>query len=247
MSGAYPELTCLVVDDEELARQLLTSYINRIPGLQLVGSCKNPLEAAPFLRQEIDLLFLDIQMPEMSGIQWIKTMPRKPQIILTTAYAEYALEGYQLEVTDYLLKPFPFERFFQAVQKAAEWKRLTSASHSAPQSTLDSLPHSEEVTHLMAKSGHKLVKIRFNELLLIQSKGEYVQYRSTTSNTMSLQSLKQLETVLPESQFMRVHKSFIVHLQKIDAVEGNTLLIGNISVPIGATYKEELLKRLGKA
>lgn len=243
MSGAYPELTCLVVDDEELARQLLATYIARIPGLELVASCKNPLEAAPYLRQEIDLLFLDIQMPEMSGIQWIKTMPRKPQIILTTAYAEYALEGYQLEVTDYLLKPFPFERFFQAVQKAVEWKRLTSVNHSS-RPTQDLPSQGEEPTYLMAKTGHKLVKIRFDELLLIQSKGEYVQYRSTTGNTMSLQSLKQLETMLPASQFMRVHKSFIVHLQKIDAVEGNTLMIGSISVPIGATYKEEVLKKL---
>lgn len=243
MSGTYPELKCLIVDDEELARQLLAMYIARIPGLELVASCKNPLEAAPYLRQEIDLLFLDIQMPEMSGIQWIKTMPRKPQIILTTAYAEYALEGYQLEVTDYLLKPFPFERFFQAVQKAVEWKRLTSANHGS-QPSQDLLPQIEESTYLMAKTGHKLVKIRFDELLLIQSKGEYVQYRNTTGNTMSLQSLKQLETILPVSQFMRVHKSFIVHLQKIDAVEGNTLLIENISVPIGATYKEELLKKL---
>lgn len=243
MSGAYPEITCLVVDDEELARQLLATYIARIPGLQLVASCKNPLEAAPYLRQEIDLLFLDIQMPEMSGIEWIKTMPRKPQIILTTAYAEYALEGYQLEVTDYLLKPFPFERFFQAVQKAAEWKRLTSSPHgSLPPQDLPS--QGEAPDYLMAKTGHKLVKIRFEELLLIQSKGEYVQYRSTTGNTMSLQSLKQLESILPKSQFMRVHKSFIVHLQKIDAVEGNTLLIGNISVPIGATYKEAVLKKL---
>lgn len=243
MSGAYPKLKCLVVDDEELARQLLQTYIARIPGLELIASCKNPLEAAPYLRQEIDLLFLDIQMPELSGIQWIKTMPRKPQIILTTAYPEYALEGYQLEVTDYLLKPFPFERFFQAVQKAAEWKRLTSANPGLPP-TQNTAPKEEDASYLMAKTGHKLVKIRFNELLLIQSKGEYVQYRSTTGNTMSLQSLKQLESILPKSQFMRVHKSFIVHLQKIDAVEGNTLLIGNISVPIGATYKEEVLKRL---
>lgn len=243
MPGAYPELTCLVVDDEELARQLLATYIARIPGLELVASCKNPLEAAPYLRQEIDLLFLDIQMPEMSGIQWIKTMPRKPQIILTTAYAEYALEGYQLEVTDYLLKPFPFERFFQAVQKAAEWKRLTSLTEPGQAASATSTL-AEESSHLMVKSGHKLVKIRFEELFIIQSKGEYVQYQCTTGNIMSLQSLKQLEETLPDSQFMRVHKSFIVHLQKIDAVEGNSILIGNLSVPIGATYKEGLLKKL---
>lgn len=249
MSGSKPELKCLIVDDEELARQLLATYVERVPSLDLVGSCRNPLEAAQYLSQEIDLLFLDIQMPEMSGIQWIKTMPRKPQIILTTAYAEYALEGYQLEVTDYLLKPFPFERFFQAVQKAAEWKRLTEQSSSSPTVDAPAPASPEETTrhHLMAKSGHKLIKIRYDELIAVQSKGEYVQYQCTTGNTMSLQSLKELEKILPAPRFLRVHKSYIVATERIDAIEGNSILLdGNLSVPIGATYKESLLEQLGQ-
>lgn len=230
-------LSCLVVDDEELARKLLETYIERLPNLELVASCKNPLEASSWLSQGVDLLFLDIQMPEMTGIQWIKTLSRNPQIILTTAYPEYALEGYQLEVTDYLLKPFSFERFVQAVQKAAEWKRLRSQPTpvNAPESS--SQP---EKDYLMVKSGGKLVRIRLEELLWIQGKGEYVQYHTLSGNTLVLESLKKLEEVLPSATFMRIHKSWIVRLDAIDMIEGNTVTIAGEKIPVGASYRDSL-------
>ena len=236
-------LRCLVVDDEELARGLLENYIARMPNLQLVASCKQPLEAAGYLQQQIDIVFLDIQMPEMTGLEWIRTMPRKPQIILTTAYPQYAIESYQLEVTDYLLKPFRFERFMQAVQKAAEWKRL-QALEAAP--VPHAAPAAEAATkdYLMVKADHKLVKIRFEDLLYVQSKGEYVQYHSTQGKVLALESLRHLEEVLPASRFIRVHKSWIVALDAIEALEGNMIYVKGETIPVGASYKDAVKEAL---
>lgn len=230
-------LSCLVVDDEELARQLLGTYIERMPNLELIASCKNPLEASSWLGQGVDLLFLDIQMPEMTGIQWIKTLSRKPQIILTTAYPEYALESYQLEVTDYLLKPFSFERFMQAVQKAAEWKRLRTQS---PPTIPQEQTGSTDKDYLMVKSGGKLVRIRLDDLLWIQGKGEYVQYHTNSGNTLVLESLKSLEEALPSESFMRIHKSWIVRLDAIDVMEGSNVTIAGEKIPVGARYRDSL-------
>ena len=242
MSGSDAQLTplrCLVVDDEELARSLLGAYISRLPNLTLVGSAANPLLAAGFLPSGIDLLFLDIQMPEMTGMEWLRTLPQRPQVILTTAYPQYAIESYQLEVTDYLLKPFSFERFLQAVQKAAEWKRLREKDEAKVQDT------NGAKDFLMVKAGQKLVKIRWEDLLFVQAKGEYVQFHCKGGRHLSLQSLRHLEESLPHALFVRVHKSFLVNLRAIDSMEGNILHVAGEEIPVGASYKEYLMKALG--
>lgn len=244
MSGPDPQLMplrCLIVDDEEPARKLIENFLGRLPNTQLVASCRHPLEAAGYLEQT-DVIFLDIQMPEMTGMQFIRSMARKPQVIVTTAYPEYALEGFQLEVTDYLVKPFAFERFFQAVQKAAEWKRLRGLE--ATQAPPAAGPGPAGRDHLMVKADGKLIKIRLAELLWVQSKGEYVQYRTPGGKVLVLGSLRELETLLPAEQFLRVHKSWLVNLDKVDALEGNQLYIAGDKVPVGASYKEALKQRL---
>ncbi|MCB9082363.1 MAG: response regulator transcription factor [Lewinellaceae bacterium] len=240
---------CLIVDDEELARTLLENYVTKLPQLQLVGKCKHPLEAMQYLQtQKVDLLLLDIQMPELSGLDFLKILPQKPLVILTTAYPEYALDGYALDVIDYLLKPIRFERFAQAVNKAAELFRLRSLevelgeareSSATIPSVLDSATDPE---YLLVKADHKIHRLRLDDIRYIQSMREYVAYVTHSGRILALNSLKNLETELPASRFLRVHKSFMVSLDKIDALEGNMLRIGSDTIPIGANYRDELLR-----
>jgi DNA-binding LytR/AlgR family response regulator len=226
------KLRCLVVDDEELARVLVANYTSRTKTLELVGTCANPLEAIEVLREQVvDLLFLDIQMPELNGIDFLKSMPRKPLVVLTTAYSEYALEGYDLNVVDYLLKPFSFERFLQSVHKAQD--RLPAP---APKKNF-----------LLVKSEHKVHRLDLDELLYVQSMREYVAYYTIHGRLLSLGSLKQLEEELPSDRFVRIHKSYLVALDKARTLEGNFVKIQEVPLPIGANYKEELLNRFFNA
>jgi DNA-binding LytR/AlgR family response regulator len=243
-------IRCLVVDDEELARNLLASFIGRLPYLELVRSCKNPMEAMTVLQeQKIDLMFLDIQMPELTGIEFLKTLPHKPVVIFTTAYPQYALEGYQLDVMDYLLKPFGFDRFLQAVNKASELLSLKAQAEVKDQNQVQAdsglaqgaFPPPKEF--LVVKSEHKLIRLRFADIHYIQGKGEYVSFHTPKGQVLSLMSLKKLDDDLPDNQFVRIHKSYIVPLTRIDAVEGNMVHLGPERLPIGASYKEELLRR----
>ena len=225
------QVNCLVVDDEELARTLLENYISRLPHLNLVEKCTNPLDALKVLEETpIDILFLDIQMPELSGIDFLKTLQKQPKVIFTTAYSEYAIEGYQLDVVDYLLKPFGFERFVQAVNKAT--------------GLLETHSKNSEKDYLLVKSEHKVHKIKFEDIRYIQSMREYVAYFLPDRKILALNSLKKLEEELPEDQFIRIHKSYIVPIQKVTTLEGNMVHIGNEKLPIGNLYKEEVLKRI---
>jgi two-component system, LytTR family, response regulator len=225
------KINCLVVDDEELARTLLENYISRIPHLNLVEKCANPLEALKVLEEnQIDLLFLDIQMPELSGIDFLKSLQQKPKVIFTTAYSEYAIEGYQLDVVDYLLKPFSFERFVQAVNKAVE--------------LLKTKTDESEKDYILVKSEHKVHKIKFEDIRYIQSMREYVAYFLPMGKILALNSLKKLEIDLPSDQFIRIHKSYIIPIQKVTTLEGNMIHIGNEKLPIGNLYKNEVLKRI---
>ena len=225
------KVNCLVVDDEELARTLLENYISRLPHLNLVEKCVNPLDALKALEEnDIDLIFLDIQMPEMSGIDFLKSLHKKPKVIFTTAYSDYAIEGYQLDVVDYLLKPFSFERFLQAVNKAVDL--ISSTSNPL------------EKDYLLVKSEHKVHKIKYEDIRYIQSMREYVAYFLPKGKILALNSLKRLETELPSDQFIRIHKSYIIPIQKVTTLEGNMVHIGNEKLPIGNLYKEEVLKRI---
>ncbi len=237
------ELSCLIVDDEELARTLLKNYIGRLPHLKLAGECSNPIEALQLLQNHsIDLIFLDIQMPEMIGTDFLKTLSQKPMVVFTTAYAEYALEGYELNVVDYLLKPFPIERFLQAVNKASDLAKLKrregSNSNVSPESTTN------EKNYILVKSEHKVHRIAYNDIQYIQSMREYVAYYTPNGRILSLGSLKQLETDLPKELFLRIHKSYIISKVKVSTLEGNMVHLGNEKIPIGASYREAVMKDL---
>ncbi len=231
------KIKCLVVDDEELARKLLETYISKLPNLELVAECKNPLEAMDVLQnQEIDLIFLDIQMPELTGIEFLKTLTKKPQVIFTTAYSDYAIEGYSLDVADYLLKPFGLERFIQAVNKVDQ--RLNSKP--SPEST----PPTKAKDYILVKSEHKVHRIKLSDILYIQSMREYVAYYTPEGRILSLNSLKKLEQDLPDDQFIRSHKSYIVAIDKIKTLEGNLVHIAKEKLPIGAIYKDTVLAKV---
>ena len=230
-------LKCLVVDDEELARTLLENYISRLPHLELVAKCANPLEALKVLQeQEVDVIFLDIQMPELTGIEFLKGLSTKPMVIFTTAYSEYALEGYQLDVIDYLLKPFGFERFVQAVNKAIELKKLKA---NAVEST-----ENKEKDYLLVRADHKIHKLKFDDILYIQSMREYVAYFTPTGKILSLIALKKLEEILPSERFLRIHKSYIVNKEKVTTLEGNMVHLNDVKLPIGNLYKEAALGQI---
>lgn len=230
-------IKCIVVDDEELARTLLENYISKLPLLELVAKCKNPLEAMSVMQdQDIDLMFLDIQMPELTGVEFLKTMTKKPLVIFSTAYSDYAVEGYSLDVVDYLLKPFGLDRFIQAVNKAQERLAMKPITSSRSEDRAKD--------YILVKSEHKIHKIKLTDILYIQSMREYVAYHTPEGRTLSLNSLKHLGEELPTDLFIRIHKSYIVPIDKIKTLEGNLLHIGKEKLPIGAMYKDAVLAKI---
>ncbi len=239
------KLKCLIVDDEELARKLVENYIQRVPYLEVVAKCADPLEATEVLQEKkVDILFLDIQMPELTGIEFLKTLTQKPLVIFTTAYKEYALEGYELEVVDYLLKPFRFERFLQAVNKAGKLLK-TNAPATTP-TIADPTPDAlaKEKDYILVKSDFKVFRIFYKDILYIESMKEYVAYHTAEGRTLSLGSLKKLQQDLPTEHFMRIHKSYMVNVKFVAALEGNMVHLGKKKLPIGTSYREAVLGRL---
>lgn len=235
------KIKCIIVDDEVLARKLLETYLHQMPNLELVAMCKNPMEAAAILQEEkIDLMFLDIQMPQITGISFLKGLPEKPYVIFTTAYEKYALEGYVLDVVDYLLKPFSFERFFQAVSKVSV--RLEMAKNVVAD-TAKSIEKTQK-DYILVKSEHRIHRIKFKDIDYIQSMQAYVSFYGNGDRIMSLNTMKNLEAELPENQFIRIHKSYIVAIDKIEMLEGNQVVIGKNKLPIGASYREMVLSKI---
>lgn len=237
-------LTCVVVEDEPLARNLLEQYVLKVPHLQLIKSFSSPLAALDFLRNNpIDILFSDIQMPEITGISLLKILPKKPLVILTTAYSEYALEGYELDVVDYLLKPITLERFLKAVEKATQ--RLAK-SPVAP--AVESVAANELVipSSIFVKDGTKLVKIRLNEILYIEGLKDYVAIYTKDKKVVTLQTLKSLEVQLGSYQFIRVHHSYIVSFEAIDTIDKEKIQIGKVWIPISDTYRKSFKEFLEK-
>lgn len=228
-------MRCIIVDDEQLARALLQKYVEKFTELELVGSFKNPMEALEFLKtNEVDLMLLDIQMPEITGIEMLQTMQNKPMVIFTTAYSEYALDGFNLDVLDYLVKPFPFDRFSKAIQKALEYHHLkTKASIS-----------NVSKDYLVVKADHRLHKIKFSDIKYIEGLREYVTFHLPEFKIVALESLKKLEEQLPSEDFLRVHKSFIIRKEGVTSAYGNMLEIGTKEIPIGKSYKEVVMKEL---
>lgn len=235
-------LKCMIVDDEYPARVLLNDYANKLPLLQVVASCKTALEAMAVLRQQpIDLIFLDIQMPELTGLEFLQSLAHPPLVIFTTAYADYALKGYELNVVDYLLKPFSFERFVQAVNKAAERFQLSHGSSVTPPAPI---APAEQKPFIVIKADHKLHRIYYDDILFIEGLREYVAFHTLSGKIITLESLKKLEDLLPTDTFIRVHKSYIVNKKKVKSLYGNQLDIAGHWIPIGKLYRDEVVKHL---
>ncbi len=226
------KLNCVIVEDEPLARNLMIDYVKKVPTLNLVEACSSPVAVIDVLRNNpVDIMFLDVQMPELTGISLLKILQKKPLVVLTTAYSEYALEGYELDVADYLLKPITFERFLRAVDKVTQ--RL-EVKQTVPEKT------TEETTRpfVFVKDGTKLVKIRLEDILYVEGLKDYVTIHTKTQKIVSLQRLKVLEDQLPADEFIRIHNSFIVALNAIDAIHKGDVQIREVMLPIGETYKK---------
>lgn len=242
-----PQLRTLIIDDEHLARKLLSDYVQKIPELTLVGTCANAFEALEFLKNEnVDLIFSDIQMPDLTGLELVKMLKSRPAIIFTTAYSEFALESYELEAVDYLLKPIAFPRFFQAANKAIERFRMKSPEKTEMQphtTPTESVAHTEK-DFLMVRADHKMYRINFSELIFIEGQSEYVTFHLTTRKITAYYSLKKLEEELPANLFCRVHKSYIISLKSIEVIEGNLISIAGRKISIGKIYKDNLMQYL---
>jgi DNA-binding LytR/AlgR family response regulator len=237
------KFTCIVVDDEELSRDLLENYIGRVSSLELIAKFKNPLEALTILvDDDIDIIFLDIQMPELTGPEFLRTLSNPPAVIFTTAYKQYALEGYELSVTDYLLKPFSFTRFLKSVNKATELIELRrSAKSGSPAESLRNEVHDE---YLLINASRKLHRLYVKDIEYIKSDKEYVVYFTRQEKIMALGSLKSLEEKLPSADFIRVHKSYIVAKKSVRSIEGNQLNLTDTKIPIGGSYRELVMGNL---
>ena len=230
-------INCIIVDDEQHAIDILDHYVKQTPHLQLVASFTNPIEALQLLgQQKIDLVFLDIQMPELSGIDFIKTIQGKSKVILTTAYSEFALEGYDLYVVDYLMKPIRLPRFLAAVQKAVQ--QLNAGNEKAPEAAED------DYIFVKTESKGKLLKINLADIDFIESMKNYMVIHIGGQKTFVYTSMKELEERLPKKQFIRVHKSFIIPIYRVTGIEGNLLRLKNVTaeILIGENYKAELME-----
>jgi DNA-binding LytR/AlgR family response regulator len=234
-------IRCIAIDDEKLALELIEDDIRKVPFLELVKTCKSGFEALDVLQNEkIDLLFLDIQMPDISGIQFLKSLTTKPLVIFTTAYEKYALEGFELDVIDYLLKPYSFERFLKAVNKAQEYLTITGKLR-LPETAEES---SAAGNFFFVKSDYKLVKIEIGEILYIESLKDYVKICTGGKPILTLSSMKAIEERLPSSDFIRVHRGFIVNIRKIQFIQRNFAVVENKEIPIGENYREAFLKAI---
>lgn len=233
------KLRCLAVDDEPLALDVIESHIAQFPDLELVGRCENAIQAAEILKnQQVDLLFLDIQMPEITGISFVRSLENPPMVIFTTAYSEYAVEGFELEAVDYLLKPIAVDRFKKAVEKARE---LYTLKHSGEVEQ----PTMEE-EHIFVKANQKLVKIVYDDILYVEAFADYVKIFTPEKRIVTLQTMKNMEKKLPEDKFCRVHRSYIVGLKHVEAFSTSHVEVAGEKIPIGKNYKDtfvELMKQ----
>jgi len=224
------QIKCIIIDDEPLAAEKLSIYISKIPWLKQEASFNNAIDALNYLKtQDIDLIFLDIQMDEFSGIQFLESLKTPPKIIITSAYAQYALQGYEFDVTDYLLKPFGFERFIVATDKV--FNQLVDTK-------------TIKRNYIFIKSGYTMERVIIDDILYIEGMQEYLQIVTGKNKLMTLQTFGNMESLLPLNNFLRVHKSFIVAIDKIDKIERNIIKIKDKSIPIGLSYKERFDKLL---
>jgi len=235
-------LSCIAVDDEPLALHLLTEYISKVPFLTLVGTCGDAFEAARVLQERaVDLVFMDIQMPGLTGLQFIQSLAKRPMFVLVTAYKKFAPEGFDLEVVDYLVKPVGLERFLKACYKAQELHELRAARGVAADAAA-------RPDYIFVNSDYSLVKVLFADIIWVEGSGDYVKFhlRSSSKPLLVRMSAKALEAELPGDRFIRIHKSYIVGVASITAVRKNSVFIGALELPVGETYREALRQITGK-
>lgn len=229
---------CLVIEDEPLAQNILKKYIADYPSLELVAVCSDALEAQTiFHDQIIHLLFLDINLPKLSGINFLKALSNPPFVIFTTAYPEFAVEGFELNAIDYLVKPFSFERFLKAVNKALVQLNFTSSAKPG---------ESKNNTSIFLKADKKIHKIDLDSILYIEAVGDYMKVVTGSGQLLVNETMKQMLEELPDNDFIRVHKSFVIAINKIKYIEGNHICIAEKSIPIGASYRNELFQKFEK-
>ena len=221
----------LIIDDEHMAHEIIKGYCDLLTGMELQQHCYDALEALQYLNaHKVDLIFLDLNMPKLKGFDFLKTLPAPPKVIVTTAYSEFALEGYELNVVDYLLKPFPFERFLKAVNKAI-------GSHGHAKSTAISEPKSEAVTRIFVRGDKKHTQLAIDEIQYIEAAGNYTKVVTLTEIVTTREKFSTVLATLAEHAFLQVHKSFAVAPKYIKSIEGNQITIGNSKIPIGKMYK----------
>jgi DNA-binding LytR/AlgR family response regulator len=234
-------IKCIIVDDEPLSQEVVERYVNDFPRLELFATCSNAIEAIEVIQnQSIDLIFLDINMPKLSGINFLKSLNNPPLVIFTTAYPEYAVQGFDLDVVDYLLKPFSFDRFLKAVNKAIIKLNILNEGKKT------NAGNSNEQNYLLIKADKKIYKTDYDDILYFQSCGDYVKIIAKEKTLISHKTLKDIYSELPEHLFVRIHKSYIIPLKRISFIEGNRIYIGKESLPIGLSFKENLLAKLNK-
>ncbi|MEP7373938.1 MAG: response regulator transcription factor [Chitinophagaceae bacterium] len=226
-------IKCIIVEDETLAQEVIKNHLRQVDRFELAGTYRNAPEALQALTtQEIDLMFLDIRLPGMSGLQFLQSLPNLPLVVLTTAYAEYALEGYEFNVVDYLLKPISFERFLKTVNKIVDGKMLPRLSKEPGKLTGD---------HFFVKSNSKFFRVDFTAISHIEGMKDYLKIHTGESTLITHQTMTDIEKLLPAGQFIRVHKSYIVAISHIRAIYGNSVEVDNITIPIGISYKEKVM------
>jgi two-component system, LytTR family, response regulator len=237
-------MKCVILDDEPLAVELISTYINETDNLQLAFASTNAFEAIQYIQKnDVDIVFLDMQMPELTGIQVLKIIGMGYKVIFTTAYTDYALDGYEYNITDYLLKPISFERFTKAIEKLNQ-NNITHVSWDTNHGNHGNHGMRSEDGFIFIKSDNKMIKINLQEILFIEGLKDYLSIQTTTEKLITLQNLKTFEQYLNPQQFMRVHKSYIVALNKIDTIERNRIFIDVHVIPIGDTYRDAFLKRI---
>jgi DNA-binding LytR/AlgR family response regulator len=230
-------IRCIIVEDETLAQQVIQSHLDKIDTFELVGVCSNALEAKEILsKHHVDLIFLDIQLPGMTGLNFLRSLQNPPLVVLTTAYSEYALESYEFNVIDYLLKPVSFERFFKAVNKITEGKLFSLASQ----------PKHKISDHIFIRSEGKFFRVNFSDIIYIESMKDYLKIHAKEFRLIAHHTMNDMEKVLPANKFIRVHKSYIVSTDSIKTIYGNSVETSKAVIPIGNNYKEKVMSLIGR-
>ncbi len=228
------KINCVIIDDEYLAREYLKDYVSKVPSLNLIGDYESPLLVLDAIKNgKVDLLFLDIQMPDITGLEFIRALENCPYVVLTTAFKEFALDGFELNVVDYLLKPFSLPRFLKATDKVINLMAEKSLK-------VEKIIEKKEEDYIVVRADRKLYKINFKDLIYMEGQKSYVSLYTSSERITALLTMKELESVLPEDQFIRIHKSYIVSINAINSLDGNMLGIGKYKLPIGKSYKKSV-------